>query len=397
MSERHTHDNYSELNEGHPPLTRGEDVWVWDTEGNKFLDFLSGYSANNFGHRHPAIIKALVDQADKLTLTARAFGQDKLEPFSKALSELTGKDRIIPMNTGAEAVETAIKLARKWGYEKKGITKGKANIIVMDGNFHGRTTTIISFSSDPTARDGFDPYTSGFTSVPYGDIEAIAGAIDKNTAAVLFEPIQGESGVIVPPEGFLKDLRELCTKHDVLMMADEIQSGLGRTGDTFACDHENVKPDVYILGKALGGGVLPVSAVAANKDIMTAIKPGEHGSTFGGNPLACAVGYAAIELLKTGKFQKAARENGLYLHEQLNTLIGHGVKAVRGRGLWAGIDIDPALMSGHDAAEKLYEKGILAKDTHGSTIRFSPPLTISKKDIAYGVERLRELLSEAGA
>lgn len=397
MSERHTHDNYAELNEGHPPLARGEDVWVWDTEGNKFLDFLSGYSANNFGHRHPAIIKALVDQADQLTLTARAFGQDKLEPFSKALSELTGKDRIIPMNTGAEAVETAIKLARKWGYEKKGVPKGKANIIVMDGNFHGRTTTIISFSSDPSARDGFDPYTSGFVSVPYGDIDAIAGAIDQYTVAVLFEPIQGEAGVILPPDGFLKNLREVCTKHTILMMADEIQSGLGRTGETFACDYEGVTPDVYILGKALGGGVLPVSAVAANKDVMTAIKPGEHGSTFGGNPLACAVALAAIELLKTGEFQKDAREKGAYMHEQLAKLVGHGVKAVRGRGLWAGIDIDPKLMSGHDAAEKLYEKGILAKDTHGSTIRFSPPLTISKKEILHGITMLSEVLREARA
>jgi ornithine--oxo-acid transaminase len=397
MSAEHSHiaHNYASLNEGLSPLSHGEDVWVWDTEGNKYLDFLSGYSANNFGHRHPEIIAALKDQADRLTLTARAFDQDQLEPFAAELSELTGKDKILPMNTGAEAVETAIKLSRKWGYEVKGVESNQANIIVMNENFHGRTTTIISYSDDDSARDGFGPYTPGFRRVQYGNVKSIENAMDENTVAVLFEPIQGEAGVIVPPDGFLRDLREVCTRENVLMVADEIQSGLGRTGKTFACDHEDVVPDVYILGKALGGGVMPVSAVAANSEIMDVIKAGEHGSTFGGNPLACAVARAAIRLLKTNAFQENARMQGKYMHECLNGLMGLGVTAVRGRGLWAGIDIDPTLMSGHDAAERLYDKGLLAKDTHGSTIRFSPPLTIERQQVHEGVSKLAKVLREA--
>lgn len=391
----HVAHNYAPLNENRPPLARGESVWVWDTEGNKYLDFLSGYSANNFGHRHPEIITAAEEQLGKLTLTARAFNQDQLEPYAKELAELTGKDKILPMNTGAEAVETAIKLSRKWGYEIKGIPENQANIIVMNENFHGRTTTIVSYSSDPSAKVGFGPYTPGFRSVPYGDFAALENAVDKNTAAILIEPIQGEAGVIVPPAGYMHQVRDLCTDENVLFIGDEIQSGFGRTGKTFALDHEGVVPDIYIMGKALGGGVMPVSAVAANAQIMDVIKAGEHGSTFGGNPLACAVARAAIRLIKDEALLENVRVQGNYMHDRLNQLLGLGVVAVRGRGLWAGIDIDPALMSGHDACERLLDKGVLAKDTHGSTIRFSPPLIIEQEQVREGVDTLAEVLSEA--
>jgi ornithine--oxo-acid transaminase len=357
--------NYEPLNKRGTELTHGIGAYVVDVNGHVYLDFLAGYSANNFGHRHPKLVEAAKDQLDHLTLTARAFRQDQLEPFAKDLAELTGKNKILPMNTGAEAVETAIKLSRKWGYEVKGIPENQANIIVMDENFHGRTTTIVSYSSDESARKNFGPYTPGFRNVPYGDVQAIENAIDENTAAILVEPIQGEAGVIVPPDGFLAGVRDVCTRENVLFVAAELQSGLGRTGYTFACDYENVVPDVYILGKALGGGIYPVSAVCANADIMDVIKAGEHGSTFGGNPMACAVGRAAIALLKTGEYQENARVRGEYMHQELNQLIGLGVTAVRGRGLWAGIDIDPSLMDGHDTVAKLLQKRVLAKDTHG--------------------------------
>ncbi len=391
----HVAHNYAPLNENRPPLSRGEGVWVWDTEGNKYLDFLSGYSANNFGHRHPEIMDALHEQAGKLTLTARAFNQDQLEPYAKELAELTGKDKILPMNTGAEAVETAIKLSRKWGYEVKGIPENQANIIVMNENFHGRTTTIVSYSSDPSAKDGFGPYTPGFRNVDYGDFAALQNAVDENTAAVLIEPIQGEAGVIVPPAGYMRQVRDLCTNENVLFIGDEIQSGFGRTGKTFALDHEGVVPDIYIMGKALGGGVMPVSAVAANREIMDVIKAGEHGSTFGGNPLACAVARAAIRLIKDEALLENVRVQGNYMHDRLNQLLGLGVVAVRGRGLWAGITIDPELMSGHDACERLLDKGVLAKDTHGSTIRFSPPLIVEREQVRQGVDTLAEVLNEA--
>ncbi len=391
MSNHNSHvaNNYHPLD---VTLSYGEGSWVQDTNGIWYQDFLSAYSANNFGHRHPQLVEAAKNQLDKLTLTARAVDQDQLEPFAAELSQLTGKDKILPMNTGAEAVETAIKLSRKWGYEVKGIPEDQANIIVMDGNFHGRTTTIVSYSDDPSARDGFGPYTPGFRSVAYGDSDAIEAAIDDNTAAVLLEPIQGEAGVIIPPEGYVAKVREICTRKNVLFAADEVQSGLGRTGQTFALDHENVVPDIYILGKALGGGIMPVSAVAANSDIMNVIKPGEHGSTFGGNPMACAVGRAAIALLNTGEFQEQARSSGAHMRSRLEELVGRGVVGVRSRGLWAGIDIDPELMTGRQACERLLARHVIAKDTHGSTIRFSPPLNILRSDMDWAIDQFADAL-----
>jgi ornithine--oxo-acid transaminase len=301
-------------------------------------------------------------------------------------------DLVLPMNTGAEAVETAIKVARKWGYLVKGVPDGQASIVVAANNFHGRTTTIISFSTDPDARADFGPYTPGFRIVPYGDLDAMRAAIDDTTVAVLIEPIQGEAGVLVPPAGYLPGVRALCTDTNVLFLADEIQSGLGRTGDTFALDHEGVTPDMYILGKALGGGVVPVSAVVSRADVLGVLRPGEHGSTFGGNPLACAVGIAVVDLLRSGEYQERARELGELLHRRLRELVGHGVTAVRGRGLWAGVDIDPTLMTGRQACERLMAEGLLAKDTHGSTIRLAPPLVISEEDVHFAVDRLAAIL-----
>ncbi|GIH71138.1 ornithine--oxo-acid transaminase [Sphaerimonospora thailandensis] len=375
-------------------LHSAEGAWVTDVAGRRFLDCLAGYSSLNFGHGNPAILAAAREQLDRLTLTSRAFFHDRFAEFATSLADLCRKDMILPMNTGAEAVETAIKVARKWGYEVKGVAADQANIIVMEDNFHGRTTTIVGFSTDPDAHGGFGPFTPGFRIVKYGSAEAIREAIDENTVAVLLEPIQGEAGVLVPPDGYLASVRELCSEQGILFIADEIQSGLGRTGDTFACDHEGVTPDIYVLGKALGGGVVPVSAVAANADVLGVIRPGQHGSTFGGNPLACAVGIAVIELLKTGEYQARARELGALMHERLGELVGHGVVAVRGRGLWAGIDIDPALGSGREISEALMRRGVLAKDTHGSTIRLAPPLVVSRDDLSWAVDRLAEALRE---
>jgi ornithine--oxo-acid transaminase len=371
-------------------IASAEGAWVVDVEGKRYLDCLAGYSSLNFGHGHPEILAAARAQLDRVTLTSRAFYHDQFAAFAAGLTDLCGKDMILPMNTGAEAVETAIKVARKWGHEVKGIRE--PNIIVMEDNFHGRTTTIVSFSTDPDARDGYGPYTPGFTIVKYGSAEAIREAIDENTVAVLIEPVQGEAGVLLPPDGYLPQVREICTSAGILMIADEIQSGLGRTGETFACDHEGVIPDMYILGKALGGGVVPVSAVAANADVLGVIKPGQHGSTFGGNPLACAVGNAVIAILKRGEFQARARELGATLHDRLREL--PGVVAVRGRGLWAGIDIDPSLASGRQVCEALMVKGVLAKDTHGSTIRLAPPLVITAEDLSWAIDQLAAVLSE---
>ncbi|WP_109473976.1 ornithine--oxo-acid transaminase [Ornithinimicrobium cavernae] len=376
-------------------VAEAEGVWVTDVEGNRYLDALAGYSALNFGHRHPDLVAAAKAQLDRSTLTSRAFHNDQLGPFCRDLAELVGKDQILPMNTGAEAVETAIKLARKWGYRVKGVEQGKAHIIVMDGNFHGRTTTIISFSDDPEAHDDYGPYTPGFTAVPYGDLAAIESAITDDTVAVLVEPIQGEQGVQIPKEGFLPGLRELCTDRNVLMIADEIQSGLGRTGTTLACGYEGVEADIYTLGKALGGGIVPVSAVAANEDVMGVITPGTHGSTFGGNPLAAAVGHAVVKMLQTGEPQQRAADLEATFRDGLEALIGKGVDSVRVRGLWAGIDIDPALMSGKDACKGLAKKGVLAKDTHGSTIRLAPPLTITEEELRQVIDALAAVLSEA--
>ncbi|MEU9887590.1 ornithine--oxo-acid transaminase [Sphaerisporangium sp. NPDC051011] len=397
LSERHSAHNYHPL----PVVVReARGAWVTDVEGRRYLDCLAGYSSLNFGHGNPAILQAAQDQLQRLTLTSRAFFHDRFAAFCQGLAELCGKDMILPMNTGAEAVETAIKVARKWGYEVKGVAPDQANIIVMEDNFHGRTTTIVGFSTDPDARNGFGPATPGFRIVKYGSAEAIREAIDANTVAVLLEPIQGEAGVLVPPAGYLAQVRQICDENNVLFVADEIQSGLGRTGDTFACDHEGVVPDMYVLGKALGGGVVPVSAVAANEDVLGVIKPGQHGSTFGGNPLACAVGETVVRLLGTGEFQARARELGTVLHERLRALVGpvgeggHGVVAVRGRGLWAGVDIDPRLGTGRQVCEALMRRGVLAKDTHGSTIRLAPPLVVSEEDLNWAVDRLAEALDE---
>jgi ornithine--oxo-acid transaminase len=388
-AERWTAHNY------HPlpvVISSAEGAWVTDIDGKRYLDCLAGYSALNFGHRHPALVAAAHAQLDRLTLTSRAFVHDQFATFCRELAELCGKDLVLPMNTGAEAVETAIKVARKWGYKVKGVPHDKATIVVAEGNFHGRTTTIVSFSTDPDARADFGPYTPGFKIVPYGDLAALAAAVDETTVAVLLEPIQGEQGVIVPPAGYLPGVRALCSAENVLFLADEIQSGLGRTGTTFACDDEGVVPDIYILGKALGGGIVPVSAVAADQEVLGVLRPGEHGSTFGGNPLACAVATEVIRLLKTGEFQSRSAELGARLHADLGALVGHGLLAVRGRGLWAGVDIDPALMTGRVACEHLAERGVLAKDTHGSTIRLAPPLVVEKAELDWAVEQLAAIL-----
>nr|WP_026874391.1 ornithine--oxo-acid transaminase [Jiangella gansuensis] len=378
-------------------VTEAEGAWVTDIEGRRYLDFLAAYSAVNFGHRNPEIVAAVKAQLDRVTLTSRAFHHDVLGPFARELADLAGKDAVLPMNTGAEAVETGIKVARKWGYEVKGVPEDRATIVVAAGNFHGRTISVVSFSTDPVARTHFGPFTPGFTVVPYGDAAAIADAVDDTTVAVLIEPIQGEAGVVVPPTGYLTRVRELCHQRQVLFVADEIQSGLGRTGATFACDHDSVEPDLYLLGKALGGGVVPVSAVVGNRDVLGVIHPGEHGSTFGGNPLACAAGRAVVAMLATGEWQRAAAELGEHLHSRLRGLIGHGVVEVRGRGLWAGVDIDPALLTGREASEALLAEGVLVKDTHGSTIRLAPPLVVTRDEIDAAVDALARVLSERGA
>ncbi|GII81154.1 ornithine--oxo-acid transaminase [Sphaerisporangium rufum] len=394
QSERRSAHNYHPL----PVVVReARGAWVTDVEGRRYLDCLAGYSSLNFGHGNETILRAAREQLDRVTLTSRAFFHDRFADFCRGLADLCGKDMVLPMNTGAEAVETAIKVARKWGYEVKGVAADQANIVVMEDNFHGRTTTIVGFSTDPDAREGFGPATPGFRVVRYGSAEAIREAIDENTVAVLLEPIQGEAGVLVPPAGYLEQVREICTEHDVLFIADEIQSGLGRTGETFACDHEGVVPDMYVLGKALGGGVVPVSAVVADSDVLGVIRPGQHGSTFGGNPLACAVGGAVLELLGTGEYQARARDLGALLHERLRALTGRGVVAVRGRGLWAGVDVDPAIGTGREVCEALMRRGVLAKDTHGSTIRLAPPLVISAEDLEWAVEQLAAVLAELPA
>jgi len=389
-AERWTAHNY------HPlpvVIAEAEGAWVTDVDGRRYLDFLAGYSALNFGHRHPGLIAAAHAQLDRVTLTSRAFVHDQFGEFCHELADLCGKDLVLPMNTGAEAVETAIKVSRAWGYRVKGVEADRAEIIVASDNFHGRTTTIVSFSTDPDARNDFGPYTPGFVVVPYGNLAALADAITPNTVAVLLEPIQGEAGVLVPPEGYFAGVRAVCDDHNVLLVADEIQSGLGRTGRTFAIEHEDVVPDMYVLGKALGGGIVPVSAVAADRAVLGVLKPGEHGSTFGGNPLACAVGVEVVRLLATGEFQRRSAELGERLHAGLTALIGKGVVAVRGRGLWAGVDIDPALMTGRQACERLAERGVLAKDTHGSTIRLAPPLMVTEEELDHAIAQLTTILS----
>jgi len=375
-------------------LSKGEGVWVWDVEGNKYLDMLSAYSAVNQGHRHPKIIKALIDQAQKITLTSRAFHNDKMGPFLHKLCEVAGYDKALPMNTGAEAVETAIKAARKWGYLKKGVEENKAEIIVCENNFHGRTTTIISFSTEPQYKFGFGPFTPGFKIISYNDPEALEKAITSNTVAFLVEPVQGEGGVIVPDEGYYKKIREITKKYNVLLIADEIQTGFGRTGTLFAMDREGVKPDILVVGKALGGGIYPVSAILANDDIMDVFKPGDHGSTFGGNPLASAVGMASLEVILEEKLPERAEELGSYFMEELRKINSPHVKEVRGRGLLIGMEIKKEIATARPFCEKLMKLGILAKETHEQVIRFAPPLIIKKEEIDWALERIRKVLTE---
>ena len=389
MTERYGAHNY------HPlpvVISHGEGAWVTDVEGRRYLDCLAGYSALNFGHGNPRLLQRAHAQLDRLTLTSRAFFNDTLGPFAQALCELTGHDAILPMNTGAEAVETALKVSRKWGYRVKGVPEDQANIIVMEGNFHGRTTTIVSFSDDKEARDEYGPYTPGFRTVRYGDAEALRAAIDDFTVAVLFEPIQGEGGVVIPPEGYLREVLAICDETGVLMVADEIQSGLARTGRTFACDHEDVRPDVFVLGKALGGGLYPVSAITAPTRVLEVITPGTHGSTFGGNPLAAAIGHEVVTMLQEGEYQERAARLGGVLEEGLRPLVGHGLDAVRVRGLWAGLDVSAGGPTGRELCERLLARGVLAKDTHGSTIRLAPPIVVSESEIALLVSAVADSL-----
>jgi len=391
LAERYAAHNY------HPlpvVISEGEGSWVTDMDGRRYLDCLSAYSALNFGHRHPALIAAAERQLHRLTLTSRAFHAEPFAPFAEALCRLSNKSMMLPMNTGAEAVETAIKVARAWGYRVKGIPAHRANIIVLDGNFHGRTTTIISFSNDEDARADFSPFTPGFASVPYGDADAVAAAIDDHTVAVLVEPIQGEAGVKIPPADYLPRLRAITRERGILLIADEIQAGLGRTGATFCCDNADVVPDLYTLGKALGGGIVPVSAVVGDADVLGVIKPGQHGSTFGGNPLAAAVGHAVVDLLATGEMQQRSRDLGARLRDGLDTLLGNGVTQVRSMGLWAGIDIDSSLGTGREVAERLLARGVLAKETHGSTVRLAPPLVIDEAEVDWLVEQLDGALTD---
>ena len=373
-------------------IAEADGAWVTDVAGRRYLDCLAAYSAVNFGHRNPTATAAAKEQLDRVTLVGRAFRSDRLGPFAAELCALAGKEMMLPMNTGAEAVESGIKVARKWGNEVKGIEN--PSIVVAAGNFHGRTISIVSFSDDPVARDGFGPYTPGFRPVPYGDVDAVRAACDETTVAVLVEPIQGEAGIIIPPDDYLPGLRALCDEREMLLICDEIQSGLARTGKTFATQHWGVEPDLYLLGKALGGGVVPVSAVVGNRDVLGVLQPGQHGSTFGGNPLGAAVGLSVVRMLADGSWQQRAAELGAVLDEALRGLIGQGVTAVRCIGLWAGIDIDPALATGREVSERLMERGILVKDTHGSTIRIAPPLVVTAEEITWAVEQLAEVLTD---
>ncbi|MEV3901632.1 ornithine--oxo-acid transaminase [Mycobacterium sp. NPDC050551] len=390
LDDRHVTHNYSPL----PVVAaHAEGAWITDVEGRRHLDCLAAYSAVNFGHRHPEVIATAHAQLDAVTLVSRAFHSDRLGPFCAALAAMCGKDMVLPMNSGAEAVESAIKVARKWGTDVKGVPAGMGNIVVAANNFHGRTTTIISFSDDETARRGFGPYTPGFRSVPFGDADALAAAVDEHTVAVLLEPIQGEAGIVVPPADYLPRVRRICTDRGVLLIADEIQSGLARTGRTFACDHWDVRPDVYLLGKALGGGVVPLSAVVADRDVLGVLHPGEHGSTFGGNPLAAAIGSTVVAMLERGEYQERSTQLGRVLHERLRGLIGYGVVEVRGLGLWAGVDVDPAVGTGKQISLRLAQRGVLVKDTHGSTLRFAPPLVITADEIHWAVDQFAAVLT----
>ncbi|MBN2715913.1 MAG: ornithine--oxo-acid transaminase [Deltaproteobacteria bacterium] len=389
LTEKYGANNYHPL-----PVVfaKAEGVWAWDTDGNKYMDMLSAYSALNQGHRHPKIVQALKDQADRCTLTSRAFHNDRLGDMYKAVAEMTGMEMVLPMNSGAEAVETALKAVRKWGYTQKGIAENQAEIIVCHGNFHGRTTTIVSFSSDEDYRKGFGPFTPGFKIIPYGDAKALEAAITPNTCAFMVEPIQGEAGVVIPPEGYLKACREICTKNNVLLVADEIQTGFGRTGKTFCCEHEGVVPDVYCMGKALSGGMLPVSAVASNKEVLGVFKPGEHGSTFGGSPLACAVAVAALEVIVEEKLVEKSATKGAYFKKKLEEMNSPFVKEIRGKGLFIGVELTKEAGPARPFCEKLKEHGLLCKETHEMTIRFAPPLIICDEDLDWAIAQIRKVL-----
>ncbi len=375
-------------------LTKADGIWVWDADGNKYLDFLSAYSAVSAGHLNPRIKKALMDQMDEMDVPSRAFYTDKLGEFAEMLCGLTGMDKMLPMNTGAEAVETAIKAARRWGYETKGIAKDKAKIIVSSGNFHGRTTTVVGFSSDAEYRRDFGPFDGGFETVPFGDIDALEKAITPETCAFLTEPIQGESGIIIPDQGWLKQVQELCKKNNVLFILDEIQSGIGRTGKNFAFQHEIDKPDGLLLGKALGGGIYPVSAFLASTEVMDVFDPGSHGSTFGGNPIAAAIGLEALRILEDEDLAGKSAELGGYLKDKLLEINSSLITEIRGAGLWIAMDINPAKATARNVCESLQQKGLLCKETHETVVRFAPPLTITKDEIDWAIEQVRNVLSE---
>ena len=390
LEERYGAHNYHPLD---VVVARAEGCWVWDVEGRKYLDFLAAYSAVNQGHCHPKIVAALVEQAQKVTLTSRAFRNDQLGPFYKELCELAGFAKALPMNSGAEAVETAIKAARKWAYTVKGVAEGQAEILAFENNFHGRTTTIVSFSTEEQYRHGFGPFTPGFRVLPYGDAEAVAAAMHSNVAAVLVEPIQGEAGIVVPPAGFLRRLREITQEHRALLIADEIQSGLGRTGRLFAYEHEGIRPDVVILGKALSGGAYPVSAILADDEVMGVFRPGDHGSTFGGNPLAAAIGRAALRVLVEERLVENSAAMGPYFLERLRAISSRHVKEVRGVGLWIGVELHREAGGARRFCEALQQEGLLCKETHDHVIRIAPPLVIQKEEIDWAVERLEKVLT----
>src|SRR5579871_3672794 len=391
LESRHSAHNYEPLP---VVLARGQGARIWDVAGRSYIDMMSAYSAASHGHAHPRILAALEAQARRLAVPSRAYYNDRLGPFLAEVTRLTGLDAALPMNTGAEAVETAIKAARRWGYFVKGVARDRAEIIVANGNFHGRTTTVISFSSEPDYREGFGPFTPGFRSVPFGDLAAIERAITPETVAVLIEPIQGEAGIIVPPAGWLRGLRRLCDSHRVLLILDEVQSGLGRTGAWFAFEHENVRPDGVVLGKALGGGVLPVSAFVARRDVMDVFTPGSHGSTFGGNPLAAAVGLEALKVIADEGLVERSRVLGDHMLDRLRAIKSPVLREVRGRGLWAGAEIDPRFATARRACEALLAKGVLSKETHQTVVRLAPPLVISREDLDLALDRFAEVIRD---
>ncbi len=392
LEDRYNAHNYAPLD---VVIAEAEGSWVWDVEGNKYLDCLSAYSALNQGHRHPRIVQAMADQAQRLALTSRAFRNDQLPLLAKEVCELIGYEMMLPMNSGAEAVETALKAARKWGYQVKGVADERAEIIACTGNFHGRTITVVGFSPDEQYRDGFGPFTPGFKMIPYGDADALERAITDDTVAFLVEPVQGEGGVVVPPQGYLRRAREICTDHNVLLMADEIQSGLGRTGKLLACEHEGVKPDVVTLGKALSGGMYPVSAVLSSREVLGVFEPGDHGSTFGGNPLACAIAREALNVIVDEKLCERSAELGDYLMSRLRAIQSPHVKLCRGRGLFAGVVLRPEAGGARRFCEALQARGVLAKDTHGNVIRLAPPLVITRDELDWMLEQLEDVLMMA--